>query len=353
MKISRRGFFKRVGAVTALAGIAAFARDFSEPVEIPVGNKKLKVIFNFGWHRKAADAMPLEPILRNFRPHVVCIEEMGFERKQAEQAEENFYSLQPKSGAFSAFSKAQHELLGKYRPKIYFLERFEPRETDEIFDLAGKQVNSQEAAYAALDEGNTDLALRQYREYLQASVKEVVRRESAIKSVLSRLHSSLVKRYPELAKEKEIRVVVRYGGAHTSLYKQARKIGFGGVERKMPTPAYYLPSEAFVRRSAFGLPQDFSDAEVARTITAEALSTYAKRLGTNLENSAAFGNLLGKKTNLGQFRRIFSEGIGKESDRSAVMRTRFQQEGIKLPASTQEVHAFLEKRVGPKRLALD
>ena len=386
MKISRREFFKKAGAATALAAVLASARDLSKPVEVPVGNKKLKIIFNFGPHAKAADAMPLEPIMREFRPHVVCIELEATGENRAKRLEEKYYSLPPEAlslGSFTDFVKAEREVLKKYRPTVFVLERFLSDElSDKVMALTRRQIDSSVAVDAALAAGDAGAAIRAHRELMQAEGEHVALRERGIKAILSNLHGSLVKRYPELAKEKEIRVVVRYGGAHTTLYQHARAVGFGGVERKVMTPLYFDPSTVAVRHALFGLPRKHSEVDVARNLAAGLLAVYAENLGANSSNSAAFGNLFAKKVNLDQVHRIVSSGglrprlrtenpdpfrvlsekavredaqlIRQDAERYVEdLPVRFQREGIKLPESKQDIHAFLEKRVGPKRLALD
>ena len=386
MKISRRGFFKRVGAVTALAGIAAFAGDLSGPVELPVGNKKLKVFFNLGPHATAANARKLEPIVRDFKPHVVCIELETTGENRAKQLEERYYSLPPEKlslGSFTDFVKAEQDVLRKYHPKVFVLERFLSEELfDKFIELTKRQIDSSVAVDTALAAGDAGAAIRAHRELIQAEGETAELRERGIKAILSDLHGSLVRRYPELANEKEIRVVVRYGGAHTTLYQHARTVGFSGVERKVMTPLYFDSSTVVVRHALFGLSRKHSDADVAKNLAAGLLAVYAENLGANSGNSAAFGNLFAKKVNLDQFHQILSSGglrpqlrtaepdpwnvlsqeavrqeaqsISQDAERyTRDLPALFQREGIKLPASKQEVHAFLEKKIGRRRLAPD
>ncbi|MEW5955455.1 MAG: hypothetical protein AB1626_02865 [Candidatus Micrarchaeota archaeon] len=360
MKFSRREFFKKAGAATALAGIAACARKLAEPIEIPVGNKKLKIVFQFGKHETAVDARQLEPVLRDFKPHVVSVEWWGVD-KDAESFEKRIYSplFNPdEEFAVSDFSREQHRLLKQYRPRIFVLERMVKEAIDNYVNWTAEGTIHAYAAIGAMSMGDAQGVIDEYRQYLMAETKSNALREAQIKSALSDLHDSLTLRYPELAREKEIRIAVQYGSAHTPIYEHARRVGFGSVGRKMLTPAYYPATSAFVRRATFGKPQDYSDAEVARTFTADMLLQYAKQLGTNDNNSAAFGNLFAKKIGFDKFHRIFASVAAEPWQEKGffdprIWQAAFAKHGVKLPASKEEVHAFLEKRIGRRRLAPD
>ncbi len=196
-----------------------------------------------------------------------------------------------------------------------------------------------------------------------------VSREKVAKATIRNLYDSLIVRFPELEKEKEIRVAVKYGAVHTSLYRQAKRAGFTSVEREIQTPLYYFPSEAYIRRGTFkrnkwklnkvtGSSEKTNaiwpsvknkDEDIARTFMGDQLALHAHlNLGVNRSNSGAFGNLASRGISLTKFRRISSR-LAKTKPTTSEEQGTFlvdalRKEGIKVPQTKEEIHSFLEKR---------
>ncbi|MFH1247502.1 MAG: twin-arginine translocation signal domain-containing protein [Candidatus Micrarchaeota archaeon] len=378
--LSRRTFLKGVG-VSALGLLAACAglpsstvRSTAKPVAMskkvsslaqppaPVevllpGNKRIKIAFQFSSHRDEKDGQMIGPLLDKHKPHVVCIENAFGDEKAARSLEAD-YELE--SAPMRPFYRGLFNTMRKKQvPHAYVLERESyPQDLASGFERFGLS-RSNSIAHREFFLGGWENTLYLYREHLdKLEAKDNVNREEVAKKVIRNLYTSLVKRFPELEKEKEIRVAVKYGSAHTPLYAAARKAGFAEVTREIQKPLYFFPSEAHIRRATFNRPNSKGNGDevIARTFMGDQLGFYAiLDLDVNRSNAAAFGSLVSRKLTLRQFRRVSSrlaklKSIPKESESYAVLADALRKEGVTLPQSKEEVHAFLERKRIPLAL---
>ncbi len=351
---SRRNFIRGSAAALFAACAPRLAKRPTKPVEFSIpGHKKLKVMFVFGPHGTAKDVEPLGQALRDFKPHVVCPESAFESGGESANKKENEFYVHSASTEGDEFETALRKELAKQKPRIFLLERFQSR----VANTARWDEHMREALYVkVLNHFFVGRAPAQtldgYRSYLKSLAGAQVEREKRIELFLSDFHRALTKRFPELASEKEIRVVINYGTSHTPIFKFSRSLGFGRVERRMHTkPVYYFPSNVYVRRVTFGLNAEnqlFSDEDVARYFLGSLLAHHASEVGSNLDNASAFGNLLSRKLSLQHYNNISSFFAGTrahtEEERKNALVAAFAREGISLPSSKEGVHDFLKRR---------
>ncbi len=338
MKLTRRQLLKGAGAVAAAGAGAAYWQLMKLPA--PGNNRRIKLLFNFGPHGSKEDFEDIKPLLREFKPHAVCLEEAGGTEQDAQKIEHSYVA--GKDNLLDEEAKALHASLRHHGVKrVFILERL-PESLDQ--SLASTEHFGQQGINAFF-EGKPMTAIAWYRSAIQISRDMQRTREASIKQTLSNLYSNLVKHFPELEKERELRVVIRYGAAHTPIYRAAKGMNFKEVKRKMRNPVYFYGSAIHDRRAAFGLPDKNSDEEIARTLLTDLLATHSANVGAGYSNSSAFANLLSRKFTLKQFKRI--------SNRCAQAKTEYQgmalyealtAEGIALPRSREEVEEFLRRR---------
>ncbi len=356
-KITRRQLLTS-GAV--LAGGAALGRWLprrSKEPETPVthevrlpGNKRINVLFHFSDDTSPDDAAKIEPLLQKFKPHVVCIETSGTSEQEALAIEDSFAQGNPKE--YTEYRMVFNELIKRYKPRIFALERLDKKEAASIeMDRMAVQ-GSALAAEGAFYDGNPDKAIANFYHTLIIDRQVNATREARAKEAISDLHRHLASRFPELNHEKELRVLVQYTKMHTPIYKHAKTVGFGNVRRVMETPTYFDLPHKLMREYTFGkrdVNQELTQEEVAQNLLGALLTNHALSLDANNSNSAAFGNLLSHKITVDQFNRIckkFSE-VNQRHGAAKGMQAALGKEGIHLPMTKEEVHAWLKKRKVP------
>ncbi len=310
--LSRRTFLKGTGAsslLSILAACGALPRTTSRsPVELPLsGNRRIKLLFHFSSHGSEKDAQTIEPLLASFKPHIVCIENAGSTNSKADALEATFALEKP--FFFNRNYGGLHRVFRKYGiRRVHVLERFNEKEADELEQLfykTGPFRNPDPIGLFLFRQPQA--AIDNFRQFLQLMKSGDIKREERVKQALSTLHKDLVAKFPELSSELEVRVVIRYGSAHTPLYKYARQSDFGAVDRRMAKPFYFSPLTTYLRRAAFGLSASEDDEVIAKTLLGEIIFEHAYNLGVNPSNSAAYANLISKQISLEKFHRISNQ----------------------------------------------
>ncbi|MFH0713814.1 MAG: twin-arginine translocation signal domain-containing protein [Candidatus Micrarchaeota archaeon] len=346
MTISRRDFLKGASAALLLAAcspklLAKQPPTFSVPTS--EGNKRIKLHFQFGPHETSSDAEQIVPSLRDFKPHVVCIETAASTESDSLLIE-NLYNTLDAIDSGDIFDCAFKQALSSHAPnaKIFVLERFKnAKDSDDIYEAHNRAMQLKDESMLAMRR-NPKRALALHRKGLQLEAETNVAREKEAKRVLSDFYSHLIARHPSLKAEKELRVVVQYGAAHTALFAKAKKMGFAATSRTLATPDYFPPNVAFIRKATFGLPLKLSDEETARSLVSGILFSLALAAGANSENSAAFGNTAAKLVTLGKFGRICEDL--KDPHPYISYTEALRRNGLVVPQSAGEVNTFLQKR---------
>ncbi len=310
------------------------------------GNKRIKLVFRFAGHEVARDAEGIKPLLRDFDPHVVCLESLSTTRESARAIEEEHAA--GKLRLESEHATTLHKLIREHsRARVFLLERYSYRDSQRVERWHKESSDSANAAGELFLAGHSREALNAYTKAICTVVKSDAFREKHVNKTISNLHKVLTCRFPELKKEKEIRVAVNFGSAHTPLYKHAVKRGFASVGRVMSS-YYFAAPHALARNATFGLRRKFNREEIAKALLASLFTIYASNLGTSEGNANAFGNILARRFSLEEFHRISSGALDASTyfgnDDQRVFQEALASEGIALPNSREEVHDFLKKR---------
>lgn len=201
-------------------------------------NSKIRLLFHFNDHATAQEAEEVGQTLKEFKPHVVCIEHAGASEQYAQMAETTFTTHEPIFLEPDEYFEALHPIVKKSGAKVFIPERFSEEESAEI-QWTHKLVH--QLQWDAINQflaGKPAAALRSYREHLETQAANETKRDTHLKRVISNLHGEIITRFPELAHEPEIRVAFVYGVGHSPLFLHAKHSGFASVDRKMPKLPY-------------------------------------------------------------------------------------------------------------------
>ncbi len=357
---SRRKFLLLGGAVAAGAGLAALLRrsgikPSAEPASVPErtaavfkpDNSRIRLVFQFENHGTREHGVSIEPLLKKYRPQVVCRELAAKSETNARHFEDIFYSRKIDDPYYGAF---QDVLRRNGKPRVFSLERFSDRESKEINEKF-KVLLQQPTSFRLFMVGKSSEAISEFRQYLEGVAELQHRRNSEVNRVMSKLHAELVSRFPELSKEKKLTVLVRYGTAHAHILNHALGAGFGEVVGKMPEPALAVrklhPHDVFSIRREWNLPRDESDGEIARLLLTNALTGIALHHGVEFEDAIWFSAESVKHITLGQFKQLSaltSQHIASGKKEMQAIRAALATHNIIYPLSKEEVHEFLRQK---------
>ncbi len=299
-------------------------------------NKKIRVVFQFGEHRTEQSADALEPLMANFKPHVLALENANKTEAEAREIEKRH-----SAGIFgNPFAKRAGEIMARHNAVPLMLERIDPKTSADIakafnlFNIATRIANT------AFSYGNAERTIKYQKSALAQMAIMNTLRERAIHETLRKLYKISTQRYPHLKKEPEIRVVVGYGIAHTGIFINAHKLGFGEIKRDIKTPTYFDRSTALTRQAIFGKPVNLSDHEIAKDYLAGIITGYLlhnKIIG--FENAGVIANHLVKRIDLASFKRICTLKKANIKPIEAL-----EWEEITVPKTREDAIEFLKKR---------
>ncbi len=355
--LSRRSFLAGGASSLLLAACAPALKQtaLGSPVNVPLpGNKRLKVIFHFGKHATVEDAKEITPILEEFKPHVVCPEGAFATEEKARKWEDDWLNNRFAPADEYGGALAKSLILSRVK-RIFLLERFNQAKSDTTRASWGVFINKSSDSDDAFYAGLPEKVLEHYDKAVDAMVKSSVSRELEMKRVLSNFYGQLVQRYPELSKEPEVRVVVNCGGAHTPVFKAARKMGFGEVQRKMKAPYYFSAFLVPMRMATFGKQRKRDKDTLAREVlNFHYGNLVSDKTKSSDANTNAFVNLATKKLGFDTLQRVSKAVSSHSNPRSnEAIELALKAEGVPVPQSKAEVHAFLEKKLGPRRFTRD
>ncbi len=352
--ISRRKFLG-ISSASLLAACAPFALERRKIEYKLPNNKRIKLVFQFGAHGSEKDAEEMRALLNKFKPHVVGIEHTGLHEQLAIEKEEEYKKTHRSPYApfeESSFGKQRFTVLSETNvPRIFFMERFTLEQGATVLGKIFDAGSFHDKAIQLFGRGRAAEAVEALRQGLELDIKSNKMREKHINNTLSNLHATLTKRFPELEREPEIRVVIRYGALHTPLFRQALKSGYGAAKREMKTPTYYLLGDALVRRATFGLPQKTDKNSLAQAFIAGLIAFKTRGLTRSLNNSAAFANLAARRFNYDDFVRI-SQRVAKQKEPLFIaFEEAMKEEGVHIPRTKEELRTVLARKIGEKRVA--
>ncbi len=313
-------------------------------MEATGGNGKIKLFFDLSYHGSKEDARRLEPILRDFKPHVVCFEQTLSSRESARRQQSLITSTRfgvtgdhPQHN----FVREMHRLFRKHNiRRAFVLERASHDVSNEIGKKQKQSAELGDRAIALFFNGNSTAAIKVFRKSVELDALTVRKREHSAKRVISNLYAELIKEFPELAHEGEIRVAVKYGVMHTALYKHALQSGFKDV-RRIVRPTVFDLESAHVRSVLFGLNPPQTDQDTARLIVSSLIMSQGNRLGVSPDRMDRYSNAIALGVTLAQFRRISKKLAEKQAP---TIVSAFRSEGIPFPETKKEINDFLSKR---------
>ncbi len=380
--VTRRKLLFGGAGLAFLAACSAFPRPVPErPIEATLpGNKKISVVFYSSHRENIHDANKLRPVLKSFNPHVLCIDHIAAGEIYARQLEDDFAKGNIAAG--DIYRKKLREVVNEHGgARLFVLDRFSDKDAKTFTRIGLASHQAQGEAFIAFRSGNADHAIEKFTKALEQWEKLSTARHSRAKQVISNLRTELVRRYPELAKEKDLRVVISVEPWLTPLYLHVLKSGFANVTQKVTVkikmktgreeevnyPRYsrhYLnPVESHVFKAIMQeKPLSLSQEEVARALLGIMLTEHSRGLGVNSFNSAAFANIAVSGVSLALFKRLSNTlkgekdvkqpafmTVGKPAPLPALLKA-LESEGIKLPNTSDDIYLFLRRNNVPLSL---
>ena len=305
------------------------------------GNSKIRLLFHFGRHITQEDGTRVFQAMKKFRPQVICLESPGYTGAQAKALEKQMAETKGNSPPFQF--EIEKGIRG-FKARPYFIERHESQEEASHYQAFVPMLQQYGLSIRqAFTAGKPEEALELFHKRLIDLISSSIEREDRIKKKISNLYDELVKRYPELGKEKELRVLITFGSAHTSIYHHARKQGFAEVKRILQNKIFDLGS-AYTREIIFGRNPDLTQAKLVRGSLSEFMLQLLEMRGVPFGEATAYSNLAFKKATLDDYQRI-SEAASKHTQGSFIDKIgrAFQECNVKIP-DKDEVKKTLAKR---------
>lgn len=362
---SRRGWLKAIGwgaagakeaglrsaAATALTGCGTLIKARTrKPIEVKLpGNKKIEVVFRLAPHHRNIPDKEFGTVVKKVKPHVVCLEAALETHKKAVEFEEHYRKGPINEEGQNAHTRHILEVLRRNKvERVFSLERLvDEKKADELLRGFFDSNRSEYLADGFFLRGDPYTAINFFTESVKYMIEVQPFREAEVKRVMSRLYEHLIKRYPELAKEKSIRVVIKYGGLHTHLYEAAKKQGFGSVKRSQEKPTYFDWNSALQRAACFGLPVKTDRNTMARTMLASLIiEAIREKTGIDVYTANAFSNSLTRRIDFKEFSRI-CELVAERfysGDSQLPFWEGMKKAGYYLPETKAEVEDYLRKK---------
>ncbi|MFH0713186.1 MAG: hypothetical protein V1722_01505 [Candidatus Micrarchaeota archaeon] len=335
----------KINFVRHLVEEAKFRRSKLKPPEVKFrnGGDKHKFLFYFSPHRDIRDVRHLFPIVEQFKPHVVCIEHAHSTLDEAKLVE-SMLTISPHLIGDS-YHAGVYAVTRPFRPKVIVLERFDPQEAKRIEELyaAADEMDSQ--VMNLFYDGKLADATKLLRESLTKRTEATLVRERFVKDALHALPETVASRFPDLASQKQLRVLVAYGGTHSSIFSSASEQD-RQKERFITKPNYLSAIDAHLRRASFRRPSKLSEAALGKSLANIILAMHVATLGVNRSNANAFGCTMAKNINTSRLQAVSQEleklnGV-KMSDVGR-LRLAFKKSGVVIPRTKLGVHSFLRE----------
>ncbi|MFH0922745.1 MAG: hypothetical protein V1811_01665 [Candidatus Micrarchaeota archaeon] len=304
-------------------------------------NQKINALFHFTMHASPEDVRETVDVLHEFKPHVVCQEAALLTEKQAQALERTseFFAGSP----FNVHLARHVQGIGA---KLWSLERFSESESRMLFELNGETQALVSKAHFAFLQGSPDEALKLFGRVVKQEAKFDSDREREVKNNLANLQAALLKAHPELAEEKEIRVLIVYGNGHNEIYRHAKSIGMK-TARTRSYPGF--DQSALVRQKVKINPEkEPAEEELAKSIVNDLVQYYACHLTgfQNLADARRFTRMIVKKVNLERFRTISQTSKSNlDAGKSEVqaLLSGLEEAGLPAPRTPAELNSILKK----------
>ncbi|MFH0922454.1 MAG: hypothetical protein V1811_00170, partial [Candidatus Micrarchaeota archaeon] len=264
-------------------------------------NARLNTVFHFTAHQTAGDLKRAVGTIEKFKPHVVCIEAAFIPGEEAHAIERNFeHGI---IGYGSPFNVHLARYVRNAQAKLFMLERYSKDQSAKGVEKLNAADELAEEARQHILAGRPKEALETYGKVFEADAEIDALRENHVKKNISQLQGLLLSNYPELAREKEIRVMIVFGRAHTGIYHHAKR---EGIKSRIETEfGPFNPANELLRKRSFGLVTKPTPLDIAKAALGGLLVDLA--IGRGESNFIKIAGASQKKTralNLEQFKLI-------------------------------------------------
>ncbi|MFH1200318.1 MAG: hypothetical protein V1708_04580 [Candidatus Micrarchaeota archaeon] len=249
----------------------------------PSGSPRLRILFSLGAHYAVVDGKSLVGVAEDFKPDVIVPERAFSTPENEKDATLRVAAMRKlKPGAknqaimdhasmFNPVSKgfalAESLLLANTNAVYFHSESWNPQAAEKLTRQLQKLSLFFDQSYDALMNGDVGKALRLHRRCMNADAEAEARRDRNLAENLKSMLPRILERKPDLARRKEIRVLVRLGGYHILPYHLLRGAPGISTELVYDSPMANMPSaEMGLRKSVFGKTPRLTDAQVGRNL---------------------------------------------------------------------------------------
>ncbi len=320
-----------------------------KPLGEQFDNKRIKVHFQFDREpyihpdenttSEEKRRLKFVPFLREKKPHLVCLDTsalLGFPYLEFSEAEEiqRRGLVDDKQESSIDF----WDLIPRHAPGagLFFLERYTERETERLMELRDQADEHKSSAMDRLFKGDLRSAIESYRRYLDKERSFVEMRMNSAKNTLVNLDYYLPRLMPHIARQREIRLAVRYPPLYQELYNHAATSGFGHVSRE--AFRHLPPVEEHLMEMMRG--KKHSDEEVAQTLFAEHISSMAGEADVKQENKENMAKIIArnlKMQDMHRFAKVMSGGPNLDAYGA------LEKIGAHIPLDKKEIEKFLRE----------
>ncbi|MBI5036509.1 hypothetical protein HZC09_04145 [Candidatus Micrarchaeota archaeon] len=327
---------------------------------------KLRIIFHYGPHAGVLGARHLPALLEKYDPHVFCPESAEIPTSQLEKIIEarkrwredvrkmGEEQLRRKLARITSedekFAWAQIAVLSdRDNIKEWLLEHHAPESAEYAEKVYEQYTRANGMAHNLFGRGELAKAeelLPEADKYLRLSTAH---REQNIIENAKTLREQLLKKYPELENEEEIRVLARLGTAHTQPYISLHGLKQRGitVERVFDTPPNFPLETQALRKTG-----EAKKITATRDLAAEQIMCLLDKAGFNSFLYPHLGIDLATELTYEDIRSIENKikgqtpgGRQKWEKIKGAFTEAFRNKGIVLPTNKKEADEMFKERV--------
>jgi len=334
---------------------------------------RLHILFSMGAHGSSEDGRRAAFWVRKFKPHVFVDEFAGLTKGEFNHNIKAYKRALEKtrgvSGARALRTHAKRIIREMRRPgydedcdrelypvllasrtPVFFFERHSAGKAKKLEKIDKRSDKTEDDAKTALLEGRYAQALRLVRQHVWLDHRYNSSREKVIVQAVRTARRDLLKHYPHLRGEKELRVLVRLGVEHTPPYIWLKKQELKGITLARSfdmNPASLDPALHFATLKPEQFRQKGDLLFAYRLLYGLLEDEMEKRAPAHTEKHLAATQLLARKgsRDLKELSKAASEGkSGKE--RIHLLLKKFEELHQPLPRNSAEMTELLQKEFG-------
>lgn len=329
---------------------------------------KMRLKFFFSPHLRKEDFALLREEIRNcdvYVPEMACyksetvdtFQKISSGRLGPEEAADQFKKKYRKE--LPDEIKGMLEAIYDLKKPVYFVDiPLEHKLTEKVLEssaLAG-------TAFSEFLSGNFARALTKGRRFIEIFCSEQKERNKYIKENIEQLKPKLLKDHPNFKNEKEIKILISLGAAHTPLYHQFKKEGKTSTQQSFVfLPYIHSTADELVRRKELFPEKELKDGEIARALIeniflASLKKDKAIKNTTELVKVSRFLSSKFSKEDVKNFSEMIEEKYSHilpslltfalsnlELNRRELFEPPLEEFGVKLPETREEVEKIIKK----------